>query len=137
MNRKIVIGIAFTVLEIVTGVASFYLLTEVLEKTNFPFTTNLFTGAIIGIATYATVGIVLLILVAALNQRITKETFNYKLAVPSLMIGSLIAYFIGDSIQPYRFKYEPEYFDFLMLVMSYSIPVMIFNIGIRFQQNRE
>ena len=135
MIQKVIVGILFTVLEIAVCVGSFYFLTYIFKGTDFPFSDSLFNGVMIGSAIYAVVAILLLILLAVVNQRITKERFNYKLAVPSLIVGSIIAYLIVDSMRGYRFVYETAYFDFLMLVISYSIPITTFNIGIRIQRN--
>jgi hypothetical protein len=134
MTKKVALGIVFILLEIAASVAAFYGLKELLELIGFPFTDNAMVGDIQLSVVYASISILLLILMVALNQRLTKELFNYKLAVPSLIIGALIAYFTIDFIRVYHIQYEPDSFNFLMLLITYTIPILLFNFGIRIQR---
>jgi hypothetical protein len=138
MLQKIVTGIFFVLLEIGACFFSFIMVSEALEKTQFPFTNNLFEAAIVNAAFYAILALVIIIFLAALNQRLTKEPFNYKLAVPSLILGALVAYFIVDWFHVGGLlKYDDGSLTQLMLVISYAVPIMFFNLGIRMRLNRK
>ena len=137
MIKNTLIGLLFVLLEILICAIGFFLLSDALKGTNYPFTTNLLFATIVNTVFHTLIALSILILFAALNQRITKESFNYKFAVPFLILGVFVGYYVVDWIHFETFlKYEYESVNRLILVVSYAIPIMFFNLGIRIQTKK-
>ena len=130
MDKRIILGVLFVVLEITLCSVAFFGLTDILKRTDFPFTDSMFMRIIVTAIVYTIISLLLLILLVAMNQRITKELFNYKLAVPSLILGALIAFFVIIFIQS-QALIGADKLDFYSIVIIYTIPATFLNLGLR------
>lgn len=133
IKKNSVIGIVFVIVEIFACAASFFLLTDFCHYIGFPFTESMFFGIVQLSVLYTLTAIALLILLVALNQRITGEFFTYKAAVPSMILGAIMSFLVLGGIQDYT-AIDFESSQLFTTALIYGIPIMILNIGIRIKK---
>lgn len=135
MERKNIINRTFIVFEILFSTGLFYLFRYMLNVTDFPFTYDMFLGVLIGILTLLVLLVLTLFLFVKLNKKLTEENFNYPNSIIFLIIGiflSLMTISIMNKMELNNGKLS----EFFLILISYAIPLIAFNIGLRIKKKK-
>lgn len=122
MERRNIINGTLVVLEILFSTGLFYLLKHLIIVADFPFT-------------QLVLFILTLCLYVYLNRKLTKENFNYPNSIIFLIVGIFLSYMTINVVDRMALMNGMES-DFFLILICYTIPLILFNIGLRMKNKR-
>ncbi len=135
MKRKNSINSILIVFEILFSTVLFYLFRYMPTVSDFPFTSDMFLGVLIGILTLLVLFVLTLLFFVKLNKKLTKENFNYPRSIKFLIIGFFLSIMIISIVNKMEL-FKGKYSEFFLILISYAIPLIAFNIGLRIKKKQ-